>query len=186
MGICCPYKTKEMGFGHEPISLKVLDKSKISVCKIANEPIFGTGFFMEYNNKKYLLTCFHVINSAKIDVNIEIWNEKPFKLELENRDIRLFPDPIDITIIEIKDSDLFIKEIGFFDYDSNYVKGYQQYENINIFNLGYPNGNELSTASGKINKIENKEFYHTIDTKGGSSGSHILLFNTLKVIGINS
>jgi hypothetical protein len=102
MGIYCPYKTKEMGFGHKPISLKVLDKSKISVCKIANEPIFGTGFFMEYNNKKYLLTCFHVINSAKFDVNIEIWNEKPFKLELENRDIRLFPDPIDITIYLLK------------------------------------------------------------------------------------
>jgi len=189
MGTCYSYKIKEMGFGHEPISLKVLDKLKISLCKIKNVPIFGTGFFMKYKNKKFLLTCFHVINSVKVDVSIEIEknneNNRTFKLALENRDIRLLPDPIDITIIEIKDSDLFIEDIGFLDYDSNYDKGYQQYEDINIFNLGYPDGNELSTASGKINRIDHNDFYHTIDTKAGSSGSPILLFNTLKVIGIH-
>ena len=41
-------------------------------------------------------------------------------------------------MIEINDNDNFIEDIEFLDYDLNYIKGYYQYKNIDIFSLGYP------------------------------------------------
>ena len=115
---------------------------------------------MLFNTKKYLLTCYRIISSKELNINIEIWNKHLFKFILLKRNIIFLPDPIDITIIEIKDSDEFIKDIDFLDYDSNYEKGYQRYKGENILNIGYPNGGPMSTASGTIKKIIDIEFYH--------------------------
>ena len=51
--------------------------------------------------------------------------------------------------------------------------------------MGYPKGLNSVAESGKIEKIIENEFYHDINTEKGSSGSPIILFNTLKVIGIH-
>ena len=59
--------------------------------------------------------------------------------------------------------------------------------NINLFIVQYPK-DEIEVASGKIIEISNneiKEFKHNIDTDYGSSGSPIIILNTLKVIGIH-
>ena len=57
---------------------------------------------------------------------------------------------------------------------------------MDVFTLQYPNGQDIYTASCNIKEIINKyEFKHNIDTDYGSSGSPIILFNTLKVIGIH-
>jgi hypothetical protein len=56
---------------------------------------------------KSLVTNYHIINEKIIKENIEIkiWNEKKTKLNLNNRFYQYFNDPIDITVIEMKDSD---------------------------------------------------------------------------------
>ena len=182
--------TPEIWFGHKPINLDLLDKLKKSICKIFDDQkdkyIFGTGFFMIYNNNKYLLTCFHVMKNCPLtNVNIELWNKKLFKFSLIDSRSLSYLEPEDIFIIEIKDSDQFIKDIEFLDYDSNYEKGYQRYKGENILNIGYPNRGSMSTASGIIEEIENEHFYHKIDTEPGSSGSPIILLNTSYVIGIH-
>ena len=116
---------------------------------------------------------------------IELLDKNTFEFELNNRYIEYFEEPIDITIIALKNSDEFINFIDYLDYDLNYIKGYSQYKDVNILNLGYPKGLKLVAESGKIELIEDFEFYHDINTNPGSSGSPIILFNTLKVIGIH-
>ena len=67
----------------------------------------------------------------------------------------------------------------------NYITGYDTYKNIDAFTLQYPK-DDIEVASGRVIKIINKyEFKHSIDTDYGPSGSPIILFNTLKVIGIH-
>ena len=172
-----------------------MNKISKSICKISyinnNKKYNGTGFFILLNNSfKCIMTNYHVIKKELINnnINIEIYNNnntKNINIKLDNRNIQFYEN-LDITIIEIKESDEIIKDIEFLDYDLNYIKGYEQYLNIDIFTLQYPNGEDICAASGKIIEIINKyEFKHNIDTDYGSSGSPIILFNTLKVIGIH-
>ena len=184
---------EEGGQGHKPISFKTIEKLRKALCKIKyrknGNDFFGTGFFMKYENDKYLLTCYHIISSDKTDVNIELWNGKNITLYLLNK-IKIFlPKPVDITIIKVDESDQFIKndilDILFLNYDLNYINGYHDYEGMDIFNIGYPSGRDLSSASGIVKEIKGYDFYHTINTEPGSSGSPIILFNTEKIIGIH-
>ena len=54
-----------------------------------------------------------------------------------------------------------------------------------LLSLGYPSGDKLSTGSGKIINIIENEFEDNISTEQGSSGSPIILFNLLRVIGVH-
>ena len=184
---------EEGGQGHKPISFKTIEKLRKALCKIKyrknGNDFFGTGFFMKYENDKYLLTCYHIISSDKTDVNIELWNGKNITLYLLNK-IKIFlPKPVDITIIKFDESDQFIKndilDILFLNNDLNYINGYHDYEGMDIFNIGYPSGRDLSCASGIVKEIKGYDFYHTINTESGSSGSPIILLNTEKIIGIH-
>ena len=57
--------------------------------------------------------------------------------------------------------------------------------NMKILMQQYPK-NKIEHGSGKILDIlNNYEFTHNIDTENGSSGSPIILHNSLKVIGIH-
>ena len=172
------------------IDFDTVDKVRKSICKIKiyddNDNIkFGTGFFIIYLERKFLITCFHVINLEVKEFEIEIWNKKTKMIELKNRYFNFIEKNIDITVIEINNNDNFIEDIEFLDYDLNYIKGYYQYKNIDIFSLGYPNGDKLKSDSGIIKEIDGAEFYHNINTQKGSSGSPIILFTTLKVIGVH-
>ena len=183
-------RIQERNTGHA-IKINVNDIYKISksICQISylenNKPVYGTGFFMVLNNNKYIITNYHVISESLINnnINIEIYNKNKIKIELKNRDIKFFEE-LDITIIEIKEIDNIIKDIEFLDYDLNYIKGYKQYLNKDIFSLQYPK-NGIEHGSGKIIEINEYEFTHTIDTENGSSGSPIILPLSLKVIGIH-
>ena len=185
---------EELGMGHRPIPLSVSNKLSKSICKITfinneNQIIYGTGFFMLYKSLKCLISVYHVINENLINKNIEIEiynnnNNKKFNLELKSRFIKFFKQPKDISIVEIKDSD-GIKDIEYLDYDLNYKKGYSQYKGMEVLSLGYPFGKELADGSGEIINIDGYEFEHNIHTEQGSSGSPIILFNLLKVIGIH-
>ena len=96
----------------------------------------GTGFFMKiYNSRRYLITNNHVISSDldNQDIEIEIYNHKKFELNLNNRIIKFFPKPKDITLIEIKSDDKIYNDIKFLYYDLNYKFGYEAYKNESVF-----------------------------------------------------
>ena len=183
--------------GQKKISIKLLNIAMKSICKISTEigksksVGFGTGFFMRISDSlKYLFTNYHVIPSNVKEINIEIYNQKSIRIELKKRNVKYFEKPIDITIVEIKESDPFYKEIEFLNYDSNYKqKGFIIYKNVDVFSIQYPHGQEAESASGKITDIIGIEFEHNISTEQGSSGSPIILLNSnknfIQVIGIH-
>ena len=192
MGVSNSTKENELSLGHNPVPLETANKLSKSICKITyytTNKINGTGFFMKYNSLKYLISVNHVINSNLINKNIEleIYNKKKINLKLNNRYIKLFEEPIDISVIEIKDLDEINKEdIEYLNYDLNYkIDGYLEYKGKDVLCLGYPFGDKLSTGSGKIINIIENEFEHNISTEQGSSGSPIILFNLLRVIGVH-
>ena len=180
---------------NKAVPINIIIKALKSICKIAirgNYNVNATGFFMKISDtEKYLITNNHVINQNNIydNIEIEIHNQKKMKLNLNNREVKYFPKPKDITMIEIKTSDNIYNDILFLDYDLNFQKGYYIYQNAIIFLIQHPGGKNAEYASGKIVNINNFEFDHNIGTKSGASGSPIILFNenidSIQVIGIH-
>ena len=125
------------------IPLRTIYKVSKSICKISYMEHYGTGFFMLLNDIKCLFTNYHIISKDLINkvINIKIYNnfKKSIDIILDKKYTKFFED-LDITILEIKDSyeKELIKEIEFLDYDSNYIKGYNQYKDIDIFTLQFP------------------------------------------------
>ena len=185
MGCCNDAKMKDEE--NKLIPIKIIDNLKTALCKIKynDEPIEanGTGFFLAYNSFCFLVTNYHVISENIKNIEIEIWNGKIMDLNLNDRYIKFLQKPKDITFIQIKENE--INNITYLNYDLNYERGYNQYLNAEVLSLGYPNGKDLSTGSGKIKGIGEFEFYHNIPTENGSSGSPIILFSSLTVIGIH-
>ena len=178
----------------DAVKIPVIDiiKTIKSICKIIykenNVTVQGTGFFMLINGIKYLITNYHNITENLINqnINIEIYTKNIFSMKLDTNEKHIqFYKKIDITIIEIKEYDDIIKDIDFLLYDRDYVDGYNQYKEMDIFTLEYPR-DEIEVGSGKIKDIlDNFEFKHNIHTEPGASGSPIILPNSLKVIGIH-
>ena len=176
--------------GAPKISTSKISDVRPSICKIIykenNEINIGTGFFMNINEYKCLITNHHVLDETinNKTITIQKHNEKKVDLKLNNKYINFF-DNLDITIINIDDIKDVIKDINFLFCDLNYTLGYKHYKNNDIFALEYPK-DDIEVGSGKVIEIlENFEFKHNIDTDFGSSGSPIILINTLKVIGIH-
>ena len=190
-------RNKEKIIGPKPIPLDIVDKAKKSICKIMvkinNSAYFGTGFFMNISeSKKYLITNYHIINPDVInnDIIIGIHNNKKMKLNFNNRDIKYFPEPKDITIIEMKNYDDIYNDIKFLDYDINYIqRGYNIYKKVDVFSIEHPLGNSAACAGGQILHLNEFEFAHNISTNKGSSGCPIILLNnninSIQVIGIH-
>ena len=161
-----------------------IDKARKSVCKIISDEGFGTGFFFDFNMFKYLITNYHVVNEKMKNIKIEIWNKHCTNFNLNGRNIIYLPKPKDITVINLRNNE--IDNIEYLSYDLNYLKGYNYYKNKEVFSLGYPKGDKLASGSGLIKEIIYEyDFYHNIPTFLGSSGSPIILLNTLLVIGIH-
>ena len=179
--------------GHPPIPLNITKEAVKSICKISyrynNIITLGTGFFMKYSdNLKLLITNYHIIYPALINSNIEIeiWNCKRITFNLKGRYVKFLEKPRDITAIEIKTTDEIYKDIQFLNYDLNYkLHGYNIYNNAFIFSIEHPLGADASAASGKIIDIYNFQFDHDISTDNGSSGSPIILLDSMMVIGIH-
>ena len=202
MGICGEYSQnkdvensnskKEAYIGYKPISISTALKVMKSVCRIFIGKNCGTGFFIKKcDSQKYLITNYHLVSQDKINqgFEIEIYNHKKFKLNLNNRNIKYFPNPTDITIIEIKNNDEIYKEIEFLEYALDNKNGYKIYKDANIFSIEEPNTEKVSYSSGKIINIKGFEFEHNIASYKGSSGCPIILLDTNndlpQVIGIN-
>ena len=187
-------KKAEVIMGSKPIPIKVANKVTKAVCKITIETnggiAYGTGFFLNYSDsKKFLMTCYHVINPSLENnkIELEIYNQKIFQLKFDNRFTKYIEPPEDIAIIEIKESDEIYKEVEYLNYDKNYIDdGYSIYKNANVFSVEHPGGDDASCASGKIKDIyNNNQFEYDISTEGGSSGSPVLLLNNnINLIGV--
>ena len=169
-----------------------------SLCKITiqseNSDFFGIGFFMYIElfnkTKKCLLTNYNNISQEIIDskgeIIMQLGNEKIISISLDNteRFIKYLELPLNITIIEILNMDIFDNDIDFLYCDSNYIKGYKQYLNQNILSLHQSlNGNEDFTI-GKIIDINEYGFKSTFDFIDDYTGFPIILLENKKIIGI--
>ena len=182
-------RKNEIYDSHKPVIFEDVDKIRKCICKIKikydSKESFGTGFFIDYNSFKYLITNYHIISKIIKNIEIEIWDKTIINFNLNNRYIIYLPKPKDISIIRIDPNE--IKNIQYLFIDLNYSRGYHFYKNNEVFTASYPKGKKLASGSGIIRGIikNGYEFYHNIPTEVGSSGSPIILFNTLTVIGIH-
>ena len=156
------------------------------VCKIITKNKKGTGFFCDVRQKsiKILITNNHVIDKTFLDSekklnysitenNTEILKE----INLEKERYKYTDEKLDFTIIEI------LKE----DNINNYLEINNNIYNINdqIFSFQYPKGGKLKYTHGKIIRKQNDFLIYDVDTRGGSSGSPIILMNNSKIIGLH-
>ena len=168
------------------------------ICRIITKTILGSGFFIKFekaNKPLYcLLTCEHVIPEKIINSNevIEIYyaNQK-IKLKIclneEERFIRCYKYiNIDATLIEILPKDN-VEEKYFLLPNLDYINGYEQFIDQEIYIPQFPGQKSLSFSSGKIKSfnIYSYDFSHLASTRPGSSGSPIFLTGSLLVLGIH-
>ena len=170
-----------------------------SLCKIIFENKVASGFLIKLYKDDLdffcLITCEHVIkrymikNKCKICFYYDSINAKLKEIELDEnkryiKDFRELKN-IDATIIEIIPSDKISSEF-FLSPNIDYMYDFNKLENKDIAIIQYPKG-KLAQAYGIIKSIsKNKyEFSHTASTEKGSSGSPILLKDTIEVIGIH-
>ena len=179
--------------GIKRISKKIIDEASKSICKISFLKMYGTGFFLwtSFNEAKFLITNYHVINrdiiNNNISITLEIYNKKIFTLNLTNfqNNIQYFEEH-DITVIQINALENLCQSVIFLEVDMNYINGYNNYLNKDIFTLGYPFGQDIDFSQGTITDIsEDYSFCHNCDTAEGYSGSPIILSSDKRVIGIH-
>ena len=144
------------------------------------------------------MTCHHiiqekfVIEKRFITLYYGKYNEKEkfeIKLDRDNRYIKCFDKPVDITVIEILEKDN-IKEDKFLEPDFSYKNGYNIYLNDYFYLAEYPHNNSTKTqriiSYTKITKIlDEPEFEFSLDTDDGNSGAPICSKKNLLVIGIH-
>ena len=191
MGICGEDKIKKEE-EQKTIPIKNVNKLIKSICKITKENtrLTSTGFFINSNSMKYLITNSSIINlqTNNDTIEIEIWNKKKMKLNINNRTIKLLEKTKDIIAIEIKSSDEIYSDIILLDYDASYKeKGYMIYKGMDIYTIQHPFEKDSSYVFGKIVSINNYEFEHNISVDIGTSGYPILLsknINIMLIVGI--
>ena len=176
-----------------------------SIVRIKIGKTKGTGFFLQIKIRDRELNCLvtneHIISQLDVILEETIYlyygkkdNEimKRIKLDKNERFIRCYFKPKDVTIIEIKNYD-YIPNYKFLQPDLRYKSGYYQYLYQKYYLAGYPkvddfcHQDERHISSGLITKIGNNyfEFEHSLDRRVGSSGSPICLLSNGKVVGIH-
>lgn len=185
-----------------------LSNSIVRIEYILESKIYkSTGFFIKLNieNKlfHFLFTCKHSIEDEVIESEKEIVlyygkskNEKDLKIKLDKnqRIIKIYKG-LDLIMIEILQKDS-ISEDKYLLPDFNYLNGFNEYDNKQIYIAGYPSDKndpsminhkkEKHFSSGIIRYFDSSKvkFYHSADTRFGSSGSPIINSDK-KVVGIH-
>ena len=180
--------------GSPKVPLDNYNESSKGVCKLIIKEFNqnATGFFLsDILKNKYLITNYHVISEyivcSNVTIIIEIYNKKKYELKLNKNEryIKAYKDPEDITIIQINDLEALCSNVKFLSIDLNYKKGYDIYVNKDIYLLGHPLGKSVECSPGKITSIKNNAFKHNCTTDNGSPGSPIILVFNSTVIGIH-
>ena len=192
MGACL--EESEVMIDKRKIPLSIITKVKKSIFRIiknGEEPQHKPGFFMTASDSlKYLVTNYSYMNPDEIDgdFEIEIWNKKRIKLNINSINIIYFEKPMDIAIVEIKDTNEIYKDIEFLDYDDNYIKnGYEIYKDMDTFSV-YPFAKNEVYTIWKTGEIRDCRFTSNLITGVEIAGCPIVLLNNnknkMKVIGL--
>ena len=176
-----------------PLNKVLRYNSKVdATCKILQDNIIGSGFFckLKIKNKemKFLFTNNHIINEKKLVNNSIITishNNIIKKIEINANRFKCTNPELDYTCIEILDDDN-IENYFEIDEKININNPEDEYKNDNLVIIQYPKGNEVSFAEGKINNIKDSiQVFHSASTEFGSSGSPLILSDSLHIIGIH-
>ena len=179
---------------HNPVSIKrteeILIQMNNSICKIYKGDFSGTGFFckMKLLNSKYLyvlITNNHVWdkNNIKLDSTFSLTigddDNKIKKNKITSNRKTYTNKDLDSTFIEINPKEDNISIQNFLEIDENVNQDEESlkyfYEKKCIYLLGYPEGNNAKVSYGIIQQLNKDRINHLCNTKGGSSGSPILL-----------
>ena len=175
---------------------EIINKAAKSMCKITYQidGVSGTAsrdaFFINIinngNDFRFLVACFDFSPKELENQKIELEINKKEKISLFIDYNHILEDPFYISVIQIKDKDKnIINNFEFLTCDENYIHGYNQYEDKDVFTLKYQEGVGFAYKIGKIMKIDEKdEFTHNIQTGLDSAGSPIILLSDSKIIGI--
>ena len=156
------------------------------VCKIIRKTKTGSGFFCEVPEKniKLLITNNHVIDEIYLEQGNKIAftiseNEKEIygEIDLEKERFKLTNKELDFTIIEILNEDNIKKFLQ--------INNEQYKPDDELFSYQYAGGVKLGFSFGKLLKKKAYALIYDVGTKGGSSGSPILLIRNKKVIGLH-
>jgi len=151
--------------------------------------ITGTGFFCNISSKniKVLITNNHVIdqifldNKKKIKYIIDTENKKYEKeINLEIDRYKYTDIDLDFTIIEILPEDNINNYLEIDEYINS-----KEYNKEDIFSVQYPKGKELKISMGEYLYKDDIYFTYSIGTESGTSGSPIILYENMKIIGIH-
>ena len=190
----------------KPISGNV--GNSVSICRIHASWFFhkneglATGFFIKIRNEEnhnlyqhFLMTCEHVITKEKIedgrqDIDIYYHLEKAhlsISLDKNERFIKEYITDynVDITIVELKENE--IPNQYFLEPDYNMIGNYKQYLKKQIIIHQYPKGREQCFSEGNIIYIDEKkrQLYYDVSTQDGSSGSPVVVKDSMLVIGVH-
>ena len=164
----------------------ILSEIEKCVCKIIRKTKTGSGFFCEVPEKniKLLITNNHVIDEIYLEQGNKIAftiseNEKEIygEIDLEKERFKLTNKELDFTIIEILNEDNIKKFLQ--------INNEQYKPDDELFSYQYAGGVKLGFSFGKLLKKKAYALIYDVGTKGGSSGSPILLIRNKKVIGLH-
>ena len=175
----------------------IMDIGK-SICKIIVSNILGTGFFIKLNKINKPLYCLmtneHVINQDMVT------NKKRIKICYDNqhKNLEIILDKneryiqdflyigIDAIIVEILPKDKISNDL-FLLPNLEYLNGYEQFKNKKIYIFQFPEGGNLCYSIGLIKNVNSykNEMSHLASTLKGSSGSPIIIFGSIFVLGIH-
>ena len=189
----------------DPISMNqsktILEQMQYSVCKLHVKEKKGTGFFIQIPNEEesvnVLVTNNHVLNEKDIalgeTISFSLNNMKVLISFTIKKDTKRYTNEnLDITIIELKDSDDRIK---FLSLDHPILGQINQgkkeinnglnnfYSNESVYVLNYIE--DIFVSYGLLVSIDEDTIEHRCNTEEGSSGSPIISLKTNKVIGVH-
>jgi len=151
--------------------------------------ITGTGFFCNILSKniKALITNNHVLDQIYLDKEkkikyiIDTENKKYEKeINLEKDRYKYTDIDLDFTIIEILPEDNIN---NYLEIDENINS--KEYNKEDLFSVQYPKGKELKISMGEYLYKDDIYFAYSIGTESGTSGSPIILYDNMKIIGIH-
>ena len=148
----------------------------------------GSGFFCNIQaiNMKTFVTNNHVLDEDFLskENKLKIFygkNDKEKKeIDLEKARFKYTSKKLDFTIIEILPEDNIKKYLELDEFIES-----EDYIDFQIFAFQFPKNGNLSYSHGKILKKIDKFFLYSLGTRGGSSGSPIILINNLKLIALH-
>ena len=173
----------------------IYDQLDQCICKINISTIVGTGFFCkipfpdQFKLLPVLISCEHVLNedfySNSKEIEISFNNDKIIKKIGIDKERKFYiSKDYDVTIIEIFPNIDGINDFLEINNDEKYEKK-EEYQNLTFYVLQYPYGDQSCVSYGAIIDINEFEIEHKCGTETGSSGSPILILDTLKIIGVH-